>query len=85
MVRLHLRAIAPVWVRVTADGKRVFQGILGRRMLHRHWKAHRTIYVVTYDGAHVKATYDGHGVGRMAAKPGLVIYDATSAGWRRVA
>ncbi len=82
--RLRLRALAPVWVRVTADGRRVFQGILRPQSLQARWIAHRSIYVVTYDGAHLKALYNGRRLGRLANRPGLVVDVATPSGWRQV-
>jgi hypothetical protein len=84
LIRLQLRAIAPVWLRVTADGRRKFQGILRRRQPVTSWTAQRAIYVVTYDGAHLKVTFDGRHLGRMTRTPGLVVYVATPTGWRGV-
>lgn len=82
-VYLHLRSRAPVWVRVTVDGHRAYQGILHPRQPHMHWKGHHAIFVATLDGPQIRVTYDGHFRGLMAAHPGLVVDVATSAGWRR--
>jgi transcriptional regulator with XRE-family HTH domain len=79
---LHLRATSPVWVRVTADGKRVFQGLL-----HHHgraWTARASIYVMTYDGSRVKAVRNGTRLGSIAARPGLGVWSATPSGWKRI-
>ena len=83
-VSIQLRALAPVWIRVTADHQRVFQGILRPAAQHRSWTAHHSIYVVTYDGAHLWAAYDGKQMGRMAQRPGLIVDLATPASWQRV-
>jgi Helix-turn-helix domain/Domain of unknown function (DUF4115) len=82
-VGLRLRAVAPVWVRVTADGRQVYQGIL--RGTSRKWIARRAIYVATYDGAHIRVTWNGRPLGLMAQRPGLGFYAATPTGWRHVA
>jgi transcriptional regulator with XRE-family HTH domain len=86
VIRLKLRPMAPVWVRVTVDGQRVYQGILRPRtpLNHRRWTAHRSIYVATLDGAHLKATFDGRPEGVLSTRPGLVVAAATSTGWQRV-
>jgi transcriptional regulator with XRE-family HTH domain len=79
---LHLRATSPVWVRVTADGKRAFQGLL-----HHHgraWTAHTSIYVMTYDGTRVKAVRNGTPLGPIARRPGLGVWSATPASWKRI-
>lgn len=80
-VYLHLRSRSPVWVRVTVDGHRAYQGILHPSQLRMHWKATRSIYVATLDGAQIRVTYDGRSLGRMASRPGLVVDVATLAGW----
>lgn len=82
-VTLRLRALAPVWVRVTADGRQVYQGIL--RGKNHNWVAKRSIYVATYDGAHIRVVYNGRQLGLMAHRPGLGFYAATLTGWQRVA
>jgi transcriptional regulator with XRE-family HTH domain len=86
MLRVKLRPITPVWVRVTVDGKRVYEGILRPRMpLNlRRWAAHHAIYVATLDGAHLRATFDGHPEGILSTRPGLIVDAATPAGWQRV-
>jgi hypothetical protein len=82
VVRLRLRAVAPVWVRVTADGRQVYQGIL--RGSGPLWTGRRAVYVATYDGAHLRVTYDGRRLGLMSRRPGLSFYSATTTGWHRV-
>ena len=82
-VALRLRAVAPVWVRVTADGRQVYQGML--RGSSRNWIARRTIYVATYDGAHLKVVYNGRPLGLMSNHPGLGFYAATLTGWQHIA
>lgn len=84
LIHVQLRALAPVWVRVTVDKQQAFQGILRAREGAKQFTAHHALYVVTYDGAHVKVIYDGRRLGRMANKPGLVVDLATTAGWQRV-
>lgn len=82
-VTVRLRALAPVWVRVTADGRQVYQGILRGR--NHRWTAKRSIYVATYDGAHIRVVYNGRQLGLMAQRPGLGFYAATLTGWQHVA
>jgi len=81
---VQIRAVAPTWVRVTRDNLRVFQGILRSTQRLNAWSAHHSIYVVTYDGAHLNVAYNGHAFGRMALHPGLVIDLANLSGWHRV-
>lgn len=82
-IHLGLHAVAPVWVRVTADGVRRYQGILRPTSGSRLWSAHHSIYVVTYDGAHLKATYNGRRLGLLSHQPGLIGEVATSGGWHQ--
>ena len=84
VVRLRLRALMPVWVRVTVDGQRDFEGILRVRSPHAPWVAHHSIYVVTYDGTHLRGVYDGRPLGRLSSRPGLFVGLATSSGWHPV-
>jgi transcriptional regulator with XRE-family HTH domain len=84
IVQLRLQATAPVWVRVTADNHRVFQGLLRPGDARTRWLAHHTIYVVTYDGAHLRATYNGRRLGLLAHRPGLTVDLATPRAWQRV-
>lgn len=81
-VYLHLRSRSPVWVRVTVDGRRAYQGILHPTQRRMHWMARQSIYVATLDGAQIRVTYDGQSRGRMASRPGLVVDVATPSGWR---
>jgi transcriptional regulator with XRE-family HTH domain len=83
-IHLRLRAVAPVWVGVTVDGRRVFAGILRDRMGPMRWTAQQSIYVLTYDGAHLRAFYDGRRLGRLATHPGLLVDLATPTRWQRV-
>lgn len=80
-VRLH--AIAPVWVRVTDDGKRVYQGIMRQRDGAHVFTGHHSIYVATYDGAHLQVAVNGRYVGLLANRAGLTVGVATSQGWQR--
>ncbi len=84
-IYLHLRSLAPVWVRVTVDDRRAFQGILRPGQRHMHWKGNHAIYVITYDGAHIRATYDGRSRGPISRQPGLIVEIATPSGWHRAA
>ncbi len=84
LVRVRLRASAPVWVHVTADGKSVFQGTMRPGHASKLWLAHRSIYVITYNGARLRATYDGHPVGRLAKGRRLTVQVATPTGWQKV-
>jgi hypothetical protein len=77
IITLRLRAVAPVWVRVTADGRRVYQGIMRPGKVTSRWTAHRTMYILTYDGMHLKAVYNGRQMGVMATRPGLMVDQAT--------
>lgn len=81
-VTLRLRPLAPIWARVTVDGVQKFQGLFRGRA--RVWHAHHSIYVVTLDGAHLRATYDGRPMGKIALQPGLTVWAATTTGWRKV-
>lgn len=81
-VTVRLRAGSPVWVRVTADGHRVFQGLLHRS--GHMWTAHRTIYVMTYDGSRVTAVENGRDLGVLAVQPGLGVWSASASGWHRI-
>lgn len=84
IVHLQLRAVAPVWVRVTADGRRVFQGILQPRAGLKSWAAHHSIYTLTFDGTHIYVRFDGHHMGPMATRPGAIVTVAVPSSWRRV-
>lgn len=83
--RVRLQARAPAWVRVKVDGKRVFQGILRPQTGPHIWVARQTIYVVTLDGPHIRAFYNGRLVGPLARQPGLTVQLATPHSWRAVA
>jgi len=82
--RLRLQALMPVWVRVTVDGQRAFEGILRPRFPHAAWRAHRSVFVATYDGPHLRALYNGHPIGVMSARSGLIVATPTRTGWRQV-
>ena len=81
-VSIRLSAVSPVWVRVTADGRRVYQGLL-----HKHgraWRARQSIYVMTYDGTRLRGAENGGAVRVMSTQPGLGVWSATATGWRRI-
>ena len=80
--RIRLHAVAPVWARVTVDGVRRFQGIM-RNQPAQQWAAHHSIFVVTYDGAHIKALYNNQPSGLLAHQPGLVVWVANASGWHQ--
>lgn len=84
LVHLQLRAVAPVWVRVKADGKRVFQGILRPRSPAIPWTARHAIYVFTYEPARIQVFYNGRSMGRMANTAGLTVDEATPSAWRQI-
>jgi cytoskeleton protein RodZ len=81
-ISITLKAVSPVWVRVTADGRRVYQGLLHRH--GRSWRAGRSIYVMTYDGTRLRGSENGKAVHVMSTQPGLGVWSATTAGWRRI-
>ena len=83
-IYVRLRATASVWVRVTVDQHRAFQGILRPRSGAKRWIGYHSIYVLSYDGTHVVARYNGRLVGRLARKPGTVVELASSSGWHQV-
>lgn len=83
-IQVRLRAVVPVWVHVTVDGAKRYEGILRPRSGPRAFLGHDSIYVITYDGAHVRATYDGRLLGLLSRQPGLTVQEATSTGWQRV-
>ncbi|HLJ66548.1 MAG TPA: RodZ domain-containing protein [Chloroflexota bacterium] len=83
-VWLQVRAVAPVWVRVTDDGKRVFQGLLRAGAGGKRFTARRSIYIATYNGSRVRITVNGRYIGPMARVPGLTADEATPTGWRQV-
>ncbi|GAC1405709.1 MAG: hypothetical protein NVSMB52_19480 [Chloroflexota bacterium] len=82
--KVRLVATGPVWVRVTADGRRVFDGIMrARRPIHA-WSVHRSIYVFTYNGPRIRVLYNGRNMGVMSHRPGAVAAIATASGWQNV-
>jgi cytoskeleton protein RodZ len=81
---LRLRAVSPIWVRVTADGHRVFDGILKAGVTTSRWTARRAIYVVTYNGADLKIFYNGTHRGLLAHAPGLIVEMVTANGVSRI-
>jgi len=80
--RIGLRATAPVWIRVTTDSKRVFQGYLNSTIPLRTWSGYYAIYVMTNDGTRLRVRYNGRPMGLMAHKPQLLVDMATRTGWR---
>lgn len=83
-IHVRLRAAAPVWVHVTVDGAKRYEGILRPRSGPRIFLGHHAIYVITYDGAHLRAVYDGRPLGFLSHQPGLTVQEATSSGWQHV-
>lgn len=81
-VSLKLRAFSPVWVRVTVDGRRVYQGLLRRG--GRRWSARQSIFVMTYDGSRLEATQKGRRPSTLATRPGLGVWSVTASGWKRI-
>jgi hypothetical protein len=81
-VRVELSTLAPVWVRVTVDGKKTFEGIMHTGPVGRAWSGHQSIYVATLDGSLVRARYDAKWVGRIAHRPGLVVDFVSPTSWR---
>lgn len=81
---VNLRAIRPVWVRVTVDNRLAFQGRLLPRMTHRRWSARHTIFVLTNNGTRLAVSYNGQPVGLAADAPGPRVDEATATGWRQV-
>lgn len=82
---VQLQAIAPAWVRVQIDNRRVFNGMLRAHGRTPTWISHRSVYVVTLDGAHIRGRFNGRPVGLIAQKQGLIVAQATASGWRHVA
>ncbi len=83
-VRVRLQAIAPVWVHVIVDGKNGFKGILRPGHNGRLWVARHSVYMITYNGTHLRARYDGRPRGLLAAKPRLTVQLATVGGWQTI-
>lgn len=83
-IHVHLQALAPVWVRVRVDGHRVFQGNLNPGARQTDWTGHHAIYVMTFDGAHLRAVYNGQRLGVLAHKPGVMVDMATARSWLKV-
>jgi transcriptional regulator with XRE-family HTH domain len=77
-----LKALATVWLRVTVNGHRAYQGILQAHS-RRAWTG-TSVYVLTLNGTQLKAIYNGKPEGRLATKPGAVVNLATPHGWQRV-
>lgn len=84
LIRLSLKAVAPAWVRVTADNRPVFHGLLRARMPRKSWSAHHSIYVLTPNGRWIMAVYNGKHVGRLATKAGWFMDVATPAHWQHL-
>lgn len=81
-VRLWLKATDAVWVRVTADGVRRFEGILHAHTAGRYWQARHSIYVATYNGPRLQVIYDGRALGHFSAQAGLTVRVGTPSGWQ---
>jgi transcriptional regulator with XRE-family HTH domain len=81
---VRLRALAPVWVRVTVDSHRAYEGILRAHAYTPRWRASHAVYVVTYNGADLKMFYNGTHLGLVARVPGLMVDLVTVKGVVRV-
>jgi hypothetical protein len=75
--------VAPVLVHITVDGHRVFNGLL-RAGSPRTWTGHHEINVVAYNGKLVRATFNGHVIGKMAHRSTLVVDSVTPGGWQHI-
>jgi hypothetical protein len=84
IVRVQLRATQPSYVRVTVDGVRQFNGLLRPRQGMKTWIGHRAIFVLTYDGSHVRARLNGRPIGLLSSYPGSAVDEATPTGWQVV-
>jgi hypothetical protein len=82
LAHVTLQALMPVWVRVTVNGHRAFQGVL-RAHASRVWKG-RSVYILTMNGTHLRAVYNGRQRGLLATRRGAVVELATAHGWQRV-
>ncbi len=82
LAHVTLQALVPVWVRVTVNGHQAFQGIL-RAHASRVWKG-RSVYILTMNGSHVRAIYNGQQRGLLSVRRGAVVDRATPQGWQRV-
>jgi transcriptional regulator with XRE-family HTH domain len=82
--RLRLRAVSSVWVRVTVDGHRVYEGILRAGAYTPRWTARHAMYLVTYNGVDLKVFYNGTHRGLLASVPGLMVDRITSKGVSRI-
>lgn len=80
--RITLHALAPVWVRVTVDGHRAFQGRL-RAAASRHWTG-KSVYILTMNGTRLTATVNGKKRGPLATTRGALVQVATPQEWQRV-
>jgi cytoskeletal protein RodZ len=83
-VRLALRAVQPTFVRVTVDGKRLFDGPMQSHPRFKSWIGHRSIVVATFDGSHVQVRVNGKGIGFLSTNPGMAVGEATPSGWRPI-
>lgn len=81
-VRVALHAIQPVWIRVTVNGHRAFQGKLAA-LASRHWSG-SSIYILTMNGTRLRATVNGQQRGVLATTPGALVQLATPRAWQRV-
>lgn len=81
---ITLRALAPVWVGVTVDGRRVYGQTLRPRQGARRWIARHNVYVVTYNGANLLLSFNGRIAQPLALSRGLIVRAVTEAGLRPV-
>jgi hypothetical protein len=80
--RVTLHALSRVWVRVTVNGHRAFQGRL-QAGASRHWVG-TSVYILTMNGTRLTATVDGKQRGPLAATRGALVQMATPQEWQRV-
>lgn len=82
LAHVTLQAMVPVWVRVTVNGHRAFQGVLQAHS-SRVWKGH-SVYILTMNGTHLRAIWNGRQRGVLSARRGAVVDLATAGQWQRV-
>jgi cytoskeleton protein RodZ len=82
LAHVTLQAVMPVWVRVTVNGHRAFQGRLQAHS-SRVWKG-RSVYILTMNGTHVRAIWNGRQRGLLSTRKGAVVDLATAQEWQRV-
>ncbi|HZS94362.1 MAG TPA: helix-turn-helix domain-containing protein [Chloroflexota bacterium] len=79
---VRLAPTGPVWIRVSVDGRRAFQGKLNGP---RAFTALHNMYLITRDGKHLLAHMKHRIIGPLGRHAGLEVGEFTASGWRRVA